>query len=281
SETSDSEYSSILEAFNSFENRHGEYIKAVIGSPKTRDGINLANVIQIHLLGPDWNQAASYQAESRAVRSTSHVDLITEERARLIEEGKNPDDAFVDINIYRHASLNNSGKSIDLMMYQLSEVKDRKISHVMRLIKQCSTDCQINYNRNVRSTDIDYSSNCDYDICKYDCVDPLPEYIDYTSYDVLYTGKIVNEVVNRLIDIFKIEFHIKFNKLYNILNKYRKKIIDLGVTQLIQNKTEMIDRYGYINYLREDSGVIFLRKDYPLETKEIKGGYSLSVYNES
>jgi hypothetical protein len=281
SETSAPEADAMLEAFNSYENRHGEYIKAIIGSPVTRDGLNLGNVLQIHLAGPGWNQASTYQAESRAIRSTSHVDLISEERDRLRREGLNPDTAHVDIRIYRHASVTANGTSIDVHMYQLSEVKDREIKRVMRMMKQIATDCQIHYNRNVRPGDQDGSATCDYDICAYKCYDPTPTEIDYSSYDVLYTGDIVDAAVTEIKEIFNLEFSMSFNSLYEKLDHYRPRFVDLAVTKLIQEKIPIIDRYGYTSYLREDQGSLFLRRDFPLKTEEEKGGFALSIYTET
>ena len=281
SETPSPEADAMLEAFNSYENRHGEYIKAIIGSPVTRDGLNLGNVLQIHLVGPGWNQASTYQAESRAIRSTSHVDLIAEERERLRMEGKNPDTAHVDIRIYRHAAVTTEGTSIDVHMYQLSEVKDREIKRVMRMMKQVATDCQIHYSRNVRPADVDGSATCDYDICKYQCSDPPPTEIDYSSYDVLYTGDIVDGAVAEIKEIFHIEFTMDFNELYKRLKHYRPRFVDEAVVKLIEKKIPIIDRYGYTSYLREDRGSLFLRRDFPMSVTEKVGGYSLSIYTET
>jgi len=281
SETSVPEANVMLEAFNSYENRHGEYIKAIIGSPVTRDGLNLANVLQIHLVGPGWNQASTYQAESRAIRSTSHVDLINEERQRLIQAGENPENAFVTIKVYRHASVTSEGKSIDIQMYEVSEKKDREIKRIMRMLKQAATDCQIHYQRNVRPGDVDGSAQCDYDVCAYPCTDPAPTFVDYTSYDVLYSDNIVNLVMDEIKKIFRVEFNMQFSQLYSLLPNIRKKFIDQAVSNLIQNKIPIIDRYGYTSYLREDRGVIFLRRDFPLESREPKGGYALSIYTET
>ncbi len=281
SETSAPETNALLEAFNSYENRHGEYIKAIIGSPVTRDGLNLGNVLQIHLVGSGWNQASTYQAESRAIRSTSHVDLIAEERVKLRIAGENPDNAHVVINIYRHAAVTDNGTSIDLHMYQLSEVKDREIKRVVRMMKQIAVDCHIHYNRNVRPDDIDGSATCDYDTCAYKCYDPAPTTIDYSSYDVLYTGGIVDAAVTEIKEIFHIDFNMPFDELYRRLKHYRSKFIDMAVTNLIQNKIPIIDRYGYTSYLREDRGSLFLRRDFPLKISEPVGGYSLSTYTET
>jgi hypothetical protein len=279
SDTSGPEAGTLLELFNSYENRHGEYIKVIIGSPVTRDGLNLANVLQIHLAGPGWNQASSYQAESRAIRSTSHVDLIEEERERLIKAGLDPNTAYINIAVYRHASLNREGKSVDIEMYELSEKKDREIKRIMRMMKQASTDCQINYNRNVRPKDINYSATCDYDICAYKCSDPIPNVIDFTSFDVLYSEDIVESAKSEIIDIFRVVFQITYESLYNELEGYRRKFIDLAVTDLVEKKIPIFNRYGYKSYVREDRGTLFLRNDFPLNLFEPKGAIALSEYS--
>lgn len=280
SDTSDPEAKSILETFNSYENRHGEYIKLVIGSKITRDGINLANVLNIHLTGPGWNLASMYQAESRAIRSTSHVDLISEERERLERLGQDPSEAKININIFRHAAINGDGRSIDTVMYSKAEDKDIEIKRVYRMMKQVATDCQINYNRNVRPNDIDGSSTCDYDICKYKCVDPSPTSIDYSSYDVLYTENIVKELSVNIKNYFRQKFRSSFEELYKIFNNHRPKFVDLAVTEIIENKERIINRYGYVSYLRESNGSLYLQRDFPLETYS-EGDYNQYIYTES
>lgn len=279
SDTSGPESSSLLELFNSYENRHGEYIKVVIGSPQTRDGINLANVLQIHLSQASWNQASSYQAESRAIRATSHVDLLEEEKQRYIQQGLNPEDAYINIKVYRHAAILPDGGSVDIEHYTISERKDREIKRIMRMMKQVSTDCQINYTRNVRPKDIDYSATCDYDICAYKCFDPKPKEIDYTSYDVLYSGDVIESAKEEIIDIFRVVFQITYDQLYEELYSYKRKFVDLAVTDLIEKKSSVFNRYGYKSYIREDRGTLFLRNDFPLNMFEVKGGVALSEYS--
>lgn len=272
--TSEPEAAAILEAFNSPENIDGEYIKAIIGSPVTRDGLNLANVLQIHLVGPEWNNASTYQAISRAIRSTSHVDLIARKTLELEKEGKDTNNVQVDIKIYRHAAVANDVKSVDLEMYQLSEVKNREISRIMRMLKQVSVDCQVHYNRNVRSTDVDGTETCDYEVCRYKCFDPTPTSIDYTSFDVLYAGDIIRDVTTEIKRVFRTVFTVSYDRLYHVLQNYRQEFVDRAVTNMIVDKVLITDRYGYNSYLAEDGGYLFLRRDYPLDDSDL----SISSY---
>ena len=83
-DTPDTVTRTILDTFNSYENRYGEYIKVLIGSRVSRVGINLANVLNVFIVNPSWNQSNTYQAISRAIRATSHVSLIEEKRLLLL-----------------------------------------------------------------------------------------------------------------------------------------------------------------------------------------------------
>jgi hypothetical protein len=307
SETSAVRFQTILETFNSAENRHGELIKVLIVSPVGREGINTANVVQIHLTGPDWNQASTYQAISRAIRATSHVDLLREERARLaLDPNKNEDDAIVPVRIYQHAAIppqpeggqpeiditetdaevlredERATRSIDIMMYQHSEVKDIEIKKVERIMKRVSVDCQIHHNRNVRVTDEDYTSICDYDVCNYECYDPPPEEVDRSSYDVIYSGPLIEAAIFDLKNLFRSVFSITFDGLYQRLRHYRTKFVDAAVERVISEKMPLTDRFGYRNYLREDGGTIFLQRDYPLvEIANMQDNYGLSEYSKT
>jgi len=176
--TSRAESDAILELYNAPENVHGEYILALIGSTVTGTGLNLMDTKRGHFL-PWWNQSGILQAIGRIMRTLSHENLLREERARLASEGGNPDDAFVEVEIYRHAAMpiSEDVPSIDLQLYAIGERKDRQIKRVERIMKQSAVDCVIHYKRNVRQGGdfVDGSPQCDYDVCIYECAaPPLP-----------------------------------------------------------------------------------------------------------
>lgn len=66
--------------FNSKDNKNGEIIKVIIGSPIISEGITLKNVRQVHILEPSWNMSRINQIIGRAVRNYSHHDLEPEDR---------------------------------------------------------------------------------------------------------------------------------------------------------------------------------------------------------
>lgn len=272
--TNEAKFQSMMELFNSYENRHGEYIKVLIASRVGRDGINVNNGQQVHLVGSEWNQSAMYQALSRVFRATSHEDLLNEERARLIAEGGDPADARVIVEVYKHAAVSQENNSVDAQMYLLSEFKDRAISRIMRMLKQCSIGCQTHYARNVRDTDVDYSAECDFDICHYSCVDPDITAIDYSTYDVLYASEVVEALVDSLLTLFRQYNALDIDTICASVNENRKYVI-MALEHLIVKKYPIIDRFGYKTYLREDRGYFYLDKVYPVGEPS---AYPMSYY---
>ena len=249
SSTPDAERATILQTFNSWENRYGEYIQVLIVSPFGREGINTSNVLAIDLMGGGWNESLTYQALSRALRATSHVDLLEEERQKYRERGLNPDDAKIEVTIRQHAAIpmnleiedeevvestatsstvavdSTTSSSVvttttvttdlgaDIAMYELSETKDIRIKRsVERPAKQVAFDCQINYERNVVKG-VDGSAKCDYDICQYTCSNPIPTTTDFTSYNVLYIDEIIDMAVFDLVKLFSTHFILSINEI--------------------------------------------------------------------
>ncbi len=268
--TSRARRQSMMEIMNSKENMHGDYIKVMISSKVGREGINVNNVRQIHLLGPDWNQSAMYQAVFRGLRATSHNDLLEE----LKEQGKEP---RLEVEIYRHCAITitDPKNSIDLRMYLRAEGKDREIRRVMRMLKRASIGCQVHYDRNVLPG-VDGTAACDYAECVYSCVDPVPDYIDYSTYDVLYYQDELKDIVETMKILFKSVNSINLNDLAVVFPDARPKLLIMAMEELISNKVPLLDRFGYTTYLREDRGSFYLDQEYPKSNHG--GNYAMAYY---
>jgi hypothetical protein len=153
------------------------------------------------------------------------------------------------------------------------------------MAKQCAVDCQVNYERNVRPTDVANSSNCDYEECNYQCFGPpanIPEDLDTTSYDVLYSGEIVDYAGSIIKTFFKDRASATFQELYGAtgLAGITSKFVDMAVENIITSKSVLIDRYGYRSYLQEDNGILYLQKDFPIEIGINTKKYSQSYYTD-
>jgi len=281
---SGSEYNEIIDIFNSPENWNGQLIKTLIVSRIGRVGININNVTRVDLIGPEFNKNNALQANFRALRATGHVELL-----------KNlPLGSRVDVDIFWHASvIDDNLDTSDIQMYLIMEEKAKKISKVMRKLKQCNISCYINKERNQPRNLIDYSADCDYDICNYPCVNSLSEFsevdynMDFLTYDLYYS----QELLDKLIQVLKYQVFPNHNKatlkeILNYLNDKNvelpdlaknKKYLILALEQIIGQKQEISNRFNQICYLMEDGDLYYLDNNFPTS---IKGVRSLSYYTE-
>ena len=179
-DTPPSERSAIFELYNSKENMHGDYIKVIIVSPVGQYGINLFSTTNVDFYAPVWTPTELYQATNRVFREVAYIDLINEMVNENINRGidvpRNKLVIPVKIHLYAAYTRNSNGEytpTADEGAYLAAESKDKPIRRIMRIGRQLSVDCQIQYNRNVRpDIDRDGTPVCDYEECEYVCADP-------------------------------------------------------------------------------------------------------------
>src|SRR3990167_1620875 len=289
-QTTGPETTNILDTISSYENRYGEYIKVLLISGKATEGISVNNGRAFVQYGGVWNPAKEYQARSRVFRSTSHVDLIDDEVKRLIQDGVDPEiarsTATLDVTVYKLATLFSEEQeeefgainSVDIMMYQYSEAKNRSAKKLMRMLKQVAIDCQIHHSRNIRKTidkgglDTDGSPECDFTTCEYQCYDTAPKEIDYSTYDINYSHEAIDKIKERIKDFFRFNGMGTLETIHEILDvegddhDLRIKYILLALSHMIVNREPILDRYGYRTYIKEDDGLYYLSRNYPLHT---------------
>jgi hypothetical protein len=280
-QTSKSKSSNIMKLFNHPQNYDGRYIRAIIISPVGGEGISFMDTTEDHLVGPDWTEGSMYQAERRTVRVTSHINLrrkILGAKIRLF----NDVDATerIKIKMYRHASvayrdgnfLLPLNDQIDLSMYAYSEQKDIEIKGMERFMKQSAIDCNVNRNRNIHENDVDGTQNCDYQDCNYFCaVDLLPpreDEIDDRSYDILYSGPIVEIIISNIRQLFVTNDRLSFETLYDRIREmnpdnYKNKYVDMAIERMISERIPVRNRYGYTQYVNTDGRILFTQNTYP------------------
>lgn len=274
-------FSNIMNTANSWENRNSDYLRVIIGTPLTQTGLSFDNFTNFFYVTSDWTESGAYQAISRILRATSFNALVDDMIVSLMKHGLTREQAKlqarVDVRIYYMSSISsvdyynpqtgvNEGlKSIDLRMYSVAEEKDMKNKKVLRMMKQSSVDCQIHEKRNQRENDIDGSKICDYQQCKYNCIDPppTPDMITENNFDILYSDQIKEEIKEKVKEKFRTTFYISLNNLMESLNQYKKRLIEESVLQIVRNKEVVINRYGFESYLRNDGDMLFLQNEYP------------------
>ena len=252
--------------FNSKENLYGDYARIIIGSHVVGEGKSFKHVKRVYILTPFWNSPTTEQAIGRAIRADSHTEF------------KNPEDRFV--KVYRMAAMpqldleEESAESIDLNMYKVSEDKDIKVKSIERLLKESAVDCAINYERNVSSKDKPFSKECDYmEQCAYKCdyVDPKYYVKDWIgdritdTYNLYYAIEELDNIKRIIKTAFKIKSAYDFYELYNMITKELTDMSNLVLSRALNDMILFNDgirnKYGFVNYLREDRNLFFLTDD--------------------
>ncbi len=254
--------------FNSKENIYGQYIRVIIGSHIVGEGISFKHIRRMYVLTPGWNNSTTEQAIGRAIRYKSHEDLKPDERT---------------VSVYRVAiepvmEIDAKYDSIDMQMYKISEDKDIRIKQVERLMKESAIDCALNRSRNVLSSDKTNTKECDYmEDCNYQC-DLVDEKFYYSNwvgdrivdtYNLYYAEKEINIVKKSVSKAFQYKFAFDFEDLFNHIKDDIKNIpaivLARALNSMIMNNDIIYNKYGIVNYLREDRNMFFL-VDNPLDS---------------
>lgn len=243
---------------------------------------------------PEIKFKSQLKTSEAKIKSQLRSKMTPEFREKIREKiSLDLDPRKIRLKVYKHYAVadykDKDGKtrahSIDMQMYNLSEQKEIAIKRMERILKICSIDCQVHRQRNNREGDIAGSPTCDYMDCKYPCFDKLapglvdPKFLDDTTYDVYYSQPIIENIKEQIIKYFRVNFQTTFSKLHaDILRPQngplKPRYVDIAISQLINEKYAIYNRYGFRSYLVEENNLIFLTREYPsTSTKSQGAGY--------
>lgn len=252
----------LLNIFNHPDNKNGEYIKIIIGSPVVSEGLTFKNIRQIHIIEPSWNMSKIDQIIGRGIRFQSHSNLPLKER---------------NVQIYLHTAIDTYENSIDYLKYKLAENKDKSIKQIEYILREIAIDCFINKPVNIKNS-IDFSRDCLYEKCKYTCSYETKDKIKINkdTYSIKYHDlEQYNFIFNKIIELYKIGFvyHITFivnfignnvdkfnvylvlydicNEQIKIINKNNRKCILVNIQDyfLLQPENEKLQESFYYKLL--------------------------------
>jgi hypothetical protein len=256
----------VNDVFNTKENRFGDYIRVIIGSHIVGEGVSFKHIRRMYVLTPAWNNGTTKQAIARAIRFKSHNDLPPDKRTvTILRVASEPV-----LDAVSKAKL----ESIDMQMYKISEDKDIVIKQVERLLKETAIDCALNRSRNLLPSDLPNTEECDYmENCAYQCdlVDERYYHSNWVgdrivdTYNLYYAEKEINIVKKALREAFQYKFAYDFEELYTRISEDIKGIpaivLARALDSMITNNEKVMNKYGLINYLREDRNMFFLVDD--------------------
>jgi len=264
-----SEIDNILNIYNNKNNAYGQNLSVIIGSAVIGEGRTLKDTRQTHILTPHWNNSETEQAIGRTLRAFAQENLLPNERYN---------------KIYRWASVpikNNEkifNNSIDIYFYKMSEDKDILIKQIEKIAKISAVDCELNKNRNLLPTDIDYSAECLYDKCDYICdgfSDKIQnlELIDDT-YNLFFGEEKINNLIYSIKLLYKQKFSYYIHEIFNIFNEIPQIIIIRSLKKIIDTNIELTNKYNFISYLREYNNFYFL-----VDKVNLPNDWSLNYYD--
>jgi len=298
----------LLLSSNRPDNKYADRLQVIIGSEKIALGLSIKNVRRIHVVMPHWNLAAGDQGEGRGLRVGGHDALPPAERVVHIFRHVAVDESTattVDESLaYGKGYPVNVGftdtQTTDIYIYRIAESKEHKNAQIYRLLKELDPLCALFYNRNVLPEDVDGMRVCVYKECNYQC-DSFPETevgkpaapahgtavwdysiedenIDYSTYNLLYGGERIKEIIDRIVELFSINFSIYIDvaqKTLGILD-VEKSLMLQAVDTIINSRIAIRNAYGFISYLKEKNNMLFLDNNIS-DVHE----YSQSIYLEN
>jgi hypothetical protein len=182
------------------------------------------------------------------------------------ESARAPRDQDEEIEYPEEINEENYPPSIEIRIYQDAEKKDRPIKMISRYMKRIAVDCELQQGRNLRPRkgtfgDIDFTPECDYQLCNYEPLYKAPEKPDTSTYDILYSSSKIESLLIETRDIISkgldnSGFNLPQDPEYNNL---------VGRMALFELQQEFIpNKFGYLRNYRSTGG--YLYPDTPLES---------------
>lgn len=237
-------------------NKDGSIIKIIIISRAGSEGLDFANIRQVHILEPWYNTNRIEQTIGRAVRNCSHKNLPFDQR---------------NVMIFLYATLlKNDMEAADMYVYRVAELKAILIGRVTRALKEGAIDCLLNQSQQGTSAEalkltqklllsngekIDYqigdkpfTQQCDYmESCSYTCLPNAsikPEDVKLDTYFVPSNESLLIKIKS----LFKEHYFYTKDDLVRMVTyvkPYSIQQIDVALQKLVSDKTEIVeDRYG-------------------------------------
>ncbi len=247
--------SNVQTTFNHPDNAQGQKIQVIIGSKTSGEGFSFYNVENIVIHTPFFNYSPIDQAIARGIRYGSHDEIM-----KIYREEKKE----FSVKIHHCVSIPDSehgheSDSIDLVMYQMSQEKDKRIKLGERMLKEVSYDCGTN--RLVNMQGADGSRECEYLNCVYKC-DGLNEDFsidqDFSTSNYYYSLDEEKEITTIVKRSFRKHTSITLNELKKELINFHPFVIIKTLKNLIERSEIIYNQYGFKTYLRESNDIYFL-----------------------
>lgn len=172
--THENHFQDLIAYFNDPANKDGQLCQILMSTNKTKEGISLMNIQQIHIMTPSWNMADISQAMARGLRARSHI-MLEEPHVRIFLHTAVPflpeNDLEQELTVLDRPNTQDELRySIDFQRYFRSEIKEKNAKLLERVFLESSWDCMMNMDINTKTGRlVDGSRECEYSLCEYSC----------------------------------------------------------------------------------------------------------------
>ena len=246
-------------------NVDGKYMKVLIGSQISSEGVDLRFIREMHLIDAWYHLNKTEQILGRGIRFLSHCLLPEEKRNNTVY-------------LYAATIPDDTRETCDLYSYRLGFTKAVLIGRVTRIMKQSALDCNLNHDAiiisgqdpidlldsqrvlrdNVDINDMPYTAICDWiENCDYKCnpsinVKTIPK--DDSSFDEFSSRWRMHQIKETIKQLFKEQ---PFYQIENIREHFTgtpdMALIDV-FNEIINNKTFQVSHNNIKGYIRYCNG---------------------------
>jgi hypothetical protein len=246
-----------IKNFNLPENKYGEYISVVIGSKIVNEGFTFTDIQKEIILTPHWNFSETSQTIARGWRINSHQELLKDLNKVTVEIYLLvviPDPA-INSESERSSSTEGACKSIDEIMYSISEKKDVQIKQIENLIKKNAFDCPLLIEKNTLSKIFDNLRECEYEKCNFKCESEIKTETDFSSYILYYQD--FDKIKNFFQTYFNSHKSITLEELHSFFPDKKKQELLYYINQIIELNIPFTYKFNLLFFIRMTDNIIF------------------------
>ena len=249
----------------------GTSVKAIIGSQVASEGLDLKCVREMHILDSWYHLNRTDQIIGRAIRYCSHSALRATERSLGA-----PPMSYNNCTIYMHVTLIPGLETADMYAYRLAIRKARLVGLVQRLLKKNAWDCNLEMEAIIftslppriqidaqgrtlpeySANDQDYTTYCDYQVCKHECASSLPAdlELDTSTYVASDARRTIMAKLDLVRHLFDDQVIVPETMIHEIFRDLPWEIRSEALLELIDGKRFKIHRGPVEGYLIKRAG---------------------------
>lgn len=264
--TPEADFQDLIAYFNDAGNKEAAFCQVILSTSKTKEGISLKNVRQIHITTPTWNMGDMSQAMARSLRAKSHADLV-DPKVRIFLHCAVPIDSEEEEETRREPTVMELKSSVDFQRYYRSEIKERNAKLIERVFLESSWDCAMNMSANSKTGRIvDGSRECEYSLCQYRCEGIDDEAMamrgtDVANYNILYSNSAMDQILTAIRGVFqrnKIASLAMILEATSEISDANRILVEQCLVDIMTEPIMLLDEHRFPRFLMSRGNLFFL-----------------------